>query len=342
MPLPLNNIFNGQGMSLKARLIKRISGCSLILFFLIFIEASYARQPIPIKGMWDAVNQKISVEMAHGGQRPFFLEIEQKSKTLYDLNLTIVNWVTDFFNLSTVLEGALTVVPPEIDEKFMVNGRLTSRYTLLNQRPFDELKADFFIQDGNLVFRSLCLGEISGSGKISLNGQPIIDMAVYFEDFPLASMAQFIPSAGNGVEVEGNISGEIKLQGPIDKLQIKGNMNSYNGVIGEYAYDAAQINFTGIYPVIYVENSHISQMDGLSFEVQGSLELTDFKNIKKQLENFVGVPLISQKGKTVEWTFKRLESDQKRGATELKYMIKRDERSGEDANVLGVQRRIEF
>ncbi len=80
----------------------------------------------------------------------------------------------------------------------------------------------------------------------------------------------------------------------------------------------------------------------MSFEAQGALDLTDLKGFKRQLGNFIGTPLISQRGQTLEWTFKRLESSQRSGATELKYMIKKDENSDKDVNIFGVQRRVEF
>jgi hypothetical protein len=342
MPLRLNNILIEKSqMFLKGRFMKWMTVLGAVILFLGLADLSYARHIFPLRGTWNLADQKVSLEIGYEQQWPFYVEAVKRSVTSYDLNLTVVNWATDLLNLSTVLNGSLIVQPMGDEGGAVLDGRLTSKYTLMNQRPFEELELDFSIKDGHMVIRSFHLGKVFVSGRISLGRQPVMDLRVRFEDLLIEDYIPLIRK-DIGMDAGGTVSGELQLQGPMGRVQIKGKVVSYNGFIGDHAYNIAQINFSGIYPVLYVDNSHITQDGGLSFEVQGSVDLTDLKGFKRQLGDFIGTPLVSQRGQTLEWTFKRLESNQRRGATELKYMIKKDESSDKDVNIFGVQRRMEF
>ena len=322
--------------------MKQIVGCVLGLLLLACAQTVDARQSVPVRGTWDPAGQKISVAIGRDADRALHLKAEKVSETGYDFSLTAVDWNIQAVSLSTVVKGALTRIPGAGEETDSFEVKLVSKYTLLNQRPAaDECEAVLSLRDGTVTVKSFRFGDIFASGTIGLGTGRSTDLVIRFDNAALRDLVQLAHEDAR-LEAGGNVSGEVRIQGTGGKMQVRGNISSYNGFIGGHAYNSAQINFAGIYPLLYIDQSHIAQVDGLSFEVQGTLDLADLKNLKRQLDAFVGSPLVAQRGKTLEWTFKRLKSHEKSGTTELKYMIKKDETSGQDVNILGVQRRMEF
>ncbi len=318
---------------------QQVLGWCAGIFLLVASESVYAKQTIPIAGTLNAADKTLSVEIGHG--QPFYFEVTKTADSGYELRLTVTNWATPFFDLSTVLNGSLVIQPALEGGGLQLSGRLRSRYTLLNQLPFEELNVAFSLIGGRLVIDTLTVGPFVCSGEVVLGPSPSMNLTLQFQSVSLAHLSEIF-YRNSDIDMQGDVTGEVQLQGPLDQLQVKGRVVSYQGFVGRYGYNAAQISFSGIYPFVYIDDSQITQEDGLSFNIQGTLDLTDLKNLKKQLERFIGSPLVSRQGENLEWTFKRLHSPQKPGTTEFKYMLKKDDPSGEAANIFGVQRRMEF
>jgi len=299
----------------------------------------YAQQSIPLAGKLNIMDQKFSVDLKGRQKEPVHLEVARSSEKSFYLELTVSHYRIDGLDISTILRGTFNIVFDQ-DAQPYVTGKLDSHYTLINNRPFYGPSVDFMIRNKEVVVRSLQLGPFSAFGKIYLTGKPDLDMTVRFAGVSLADVSALFQK-GKAIEGEGLVDGMIDLNGTWDRLQIRGAVSSYNGFVGIHDYNTAQFNFEGIYPFLYINNSYIAQSDGLSFDVRGTLDLSDLEHFRNQMRGFVRSPLVSENGNNMEWTFKRLGSDQRSGTTELKYMIK-GSRSGEDAGIFGVERRMEF
>ena len=143
----------------------------------------------------------------------------------------------------------------------------------------------------------------------------------------------------------GTVAGKIKVSGALDHLLLKGNLASFNGFVDKLQYDSFFLNMEGIYPHLQIASSTVSQSDGPSYTLDGPFNLSDQQSFKKQIENLTIAPLINDSGSRVEWTFKRLK-DERSGTTEIKYLLRKDNASGDafskESDMLGVERRMEF
>ncbi|MEW5894298.1 MAG: hypothetical protein AB1650_00830 [Candidatus Omnitrophota bacterium] len=303
---------------------------------------SCAENKIPIEGTLNLADQTCVIKVGPHPDQPFFLELARIKEGNYDLQLTVTHWKRELFDLSTVLNGSLKILPAKDGTGQDIKVRLFSKYTLLKNRPFDDISADIAIRNNQLSIHSLSLGQISLSGAAVLGPVIKLDFMVKISDLPLKYAAAFYTEA-ESIPMEGNVDGEIRVHGPIDRLQISGRAVSYNGAVGLHAYHMAQFKFNGIYPIVNInEDSRIDQKEGFSFKVKGALDLSDLKSFPIQVKNFSCRPLISGGKDDLEWTLKRLQAEEK-GSTEFKYM-RRTGGSGmeEDDGLLGVQRRVEF
>jgi hypothetical protein len=86
----------------------------------------------------------------------------------------------------------------------------------------------------------------------------------------------------------------------------------------------------------------ISKTDGMSFIVDGPVNISDTVNFKKQVKALNVAPLVSASDSKAEWTIKRLKGDS--GTTEFKYLLRNDKSSlaADESALLGVERKLEF
>lgn len=316
-------------------------GCVIGAFLLLCTRTSYAQKSLPLHGTLDFAEQKFFVEFSADQNDPFRLEVARISEMNYELKFSVVHWKTAFFDLSMILNGSLKILSEKEEEGSYIVGQLESKHAFFNNRPFDEIFVDFILRDKRLIIRSFRFGPFLCSGKIDLSSNPNFDLTARFSGVFLADILEILQK-GTVLDAGGEVDGDIRLQGPIDHLTLRGELNSYHGFVGQHDYSTAQINFEGIYPQIYVDHSYVAQTDGFSFAVQGSLDLSDLASLQKQIKTFVKSPLIKEDGQNLDWTFKRLKIDEAGGSTEFKYMIRKGSGSEEDTGILGIEKKMEF
>jgi hypothetical protein len=96
-----------------------------------------------------------------------------------------------------------------------------------------------------------------------------------------------------------------------------------------------------------IARSTISRSDGVSFFIDGPLDLQDTKNFKKQLKALTLSPLVSDSGSEMEWTIRRLNPDAVE-TTELKYRMRKGDALGtgtsvgDEIDMLGIEKKRKF
>ena len=314
---------------------------SLFFSFLLITTAdvSFALQRIPIQGTVNFADQAGIIKFTVDSQQPLVLEVARVSEGNYDVQLAATNWKRELLDLSAVLNGSLKILQSKEGVGTSIQGNISSKYALLKNHPFENMSVDFTFHNGELQIHSFIFSALSASGSVRFNPITEVNMIIKIDGLPMQYLALFVKNME--FSAYGKVSGEIRVQGFSNNLNISGKLVSYNGSFGPHSYHMAQFKFKGIYPIIHIDDSHIDQRDGFSFKVKGNLDLSDLNNLSSQIRNFVSNPLISGEKKDLEWTLKRLQTEQN-GSIEFKYMKRGTSSGGEDAGFLGVQHRLKF
>ena len=127
---------------------------------------------------------------------------------------------------------------------------------------------------------------------------------------------------------------------------LKGRLISDEGFIQGLAYDRMSINFEGLYPVVDIVDSRVTEGSGLSFNLEGRYDLRDHCN---PLEGMVALrlsPLINENQTHRIWTIKQEKDAGTENTTEFRYRLKKQLNEGDpsygDSDLLGVERSIKF
>ncbi len=224
-------------------------------------------------------------------------------------------------------------------------GKLDSRYTLLNKKPVPDLHGSFDIHDDTLFIRSLEFGKYQGQGALGLQPPHRVSLKIALEAADLSEFIWFF-SPDPEVYASGDVSGEITAEGDGSALRLGGRLTSFDGTIDGMEYDSILLNVDGTYPKLNVFNTDVTQTDGFSFRVSGTVDLSQQETMDRQIEALAYEPLVDDKGSDREWTLKRFHSEKHAGTTEVKYMMRQDEDKNslttDDSSLIGVERKVSF
>ncbi len=313
----------------------------IVWMFCSFSSVCWSRQ-VPFKAQFDFNKNTVYGEvLISGGDDPAFFELRKLEHGGYAATVNVKKWDSGFFDISTFLDFTAEPLKQKDFSGDQFKWRLESRYTLLNNIPFEDMKANGTYDQGVLAVDRAALGGIVLSGKIQMFDSWASNMKVQFANLDLRTVLPFL--GFQNVDVDGTLGGILQLTEKFSNLRVKGELHSFNGKIQELGYSSMNLNIDGIYPEIYVVDSQISQTDGFAFGLEGKINLKEPERFAEQIRSFVRKPLVQKKGKRLEWTLKKYQGDSQDGVTEFKYLKRRgEERMGGDSDMLGVERRMEF
>jgi|GEM_PF-6684649 len=303
------------------------------------VGTASANETISFKGALNVARQILSLEMAVRDQDPLRVDINRLSGTQYGVSAAVVNRHFLFMEVSGLITGSLAV---QRDEKGrpVVTAALVSQGVQINNTPVSGAQADLVWRGSVLDIASLRWGPFDCSGRVAPDkGTVQIDLRIRFSGLTLPDVVRFLDQ-DSLLETGGSLKGEIRLKGTPQRLQMRGRITASNGFVEDHAYNTAEISFDGIYPQLLIDDSHIAQIDGLTFALKGSLDLSDLEHLKEQLTRFTKSALINESEQALEWTLKRMQSQQDGVTTEFKYML--DKEGDQENGMIGVERKIEF
>lgn len=319
-----------------------------IIFFLaigIFSPTlSAAQTSVPFEGKIDLENKRMDFAVHLSDTSRINAQFVQNTDKNFSSTLNVEHLNTPFFDISTILEGSLTVQEDESGKFF--TGRIKSRYTLLNYKPVGEMLAEIDVRKEKIRFVSFSVGNITGSGTVELRQPPELDFDLKIKEVSLADFINFWAGRPD-VAAEGLVSGEMKIGGNVTNLRLGGKFASYGGYVEDLNFDNIVIFAEGIYPTVHLFNSSVSTTEGLTFTVDGSLNLAQRDTLDKQILALRQEPLVTGDDTKLEWTFKRVQKEKDAGKTELKYLRKkkddldRSERE-QSGDMLGIERSVKF
>jgi hypothetical protein len=227
--------------------------------------------------------------------------------------------------------------------------KMRSRYTIINAKPAEDFLGQFELRGKTLLIHTLSAGPFFLQGDVDILPPYRLDLDLKFSQLALSDvvrvLALALPADGNA-DAEGAVNGRIHFSGALDRLRYTGEAESYDGTIAALVYRYFDLKVDGLYPALRIHDSQVSQTDGFSFRLSGALDLSHLETLGQQIDRLRKDPLIKSTPMETEWTLKRLESDDRSGTTELKYLRRSKENvntmSEEDSDLLGVEQKIKF
>jgi len=307
-------------------------------FFLVIVLTamvpglSFAEEAFPFKGRIDFSKKEFDVVLDLGDESSVAARAQKSSENDYWLMLDIGHLKTPFFDLLSKIESSVEVVREEdgssaVSGNTTYRGRIWSQYSLVDYKPVRELSGSFEVKDRRLQLTALSFGNLQCNGYIDLSSPYKLDLVFNLYDVDMPDFLNFW-GVGREYESAGAVSGEIRAFGTPDRLALKGNLESRQGYVQKLDYDIISLNIEGVYPHMEVAHSTISKSDGMSFTLDGPLDLHDKANFKKQIKALTVAPLVNDSGPEREWTIKRLNNPVDSETTELKYRFRKGDALG--------------
>lgn len=311
---------------------------------LLWPALSAAQTHFPFEGHMDFIRRQVSVKFDIADKSFISIQVSVDSKQDVQLVVNVDHVKTPLATISTVLEGSLMGVHSEQDGRSL-NGTMTSRYTLVNYKPMPELNGIFEIKKQKVYVHSLSFGKISCQGFVDFRDSLSLDLLLKLSEVEMGDFVWFLSNEQNAPS-DGLVSGEIHISGPLGHPALKGRLSSYEGFIKDLVFDSMFVNFEGIYPLIHLHDSSVTEANGFSFTLEGTLNLSQKTDFRKQFDSLDKSPLVMEDPTKLEWTFKRMQKENTSSTTELKYLLKKkdsvDRLERDNSGMLGIERRVEF
>lgn len=324
--------------------LKKLSGLCLTIGFC-FVSNVQAAVEYPFKGEIDFTKKSGYLSIDAGDDAAIDVKVKQNNPRTFNVQMDVEKVHTSLFDISTQVNALLEYKKVSGQRFPEVHGNVISQYSLINQKPVRELSGDFIIKKKYIELGSVFFGNMRFQGDMGFRYPFKQDLTIVLSSTSLDQFLNFWNTDKN-FDSEGLLSGEIKVKGDIERLNLRGNLASYDGFIKDLPFDNIQLNIAGIYPNMEISKSLLTQSGGLSYTFEGPIDLSQTKTFRKQIKELTMSPLVEAKGTEAEWTIKRIE-DKDASAIELKYIKPDENRPGSlgDENqggVLGIERSLKF
>ena len=315
---------------------------SIVCLLSLSVAQADAKELFTFDGTIDLSSRQFKIDVDFADESFIRAKGLRMSDADYTLNVDIEHVKSPFFDLSSQIQGNLAIAPTG-DVVPKVSGQLSSQYSLLDYKPTKELSGQFEIKDNKLFFKSLSFANVAWTGFVEYVQPYKLDMVLEMDKLAMPRFLDlWVPN--NHFDSSGTVSGEIRLLGSLNELQMRGNLQAYDGYIESLKFDEIHLTAAGLYPNIEVSQTVISKTDGMSFIVNGPVNISSASNFKKQIEALNVSPLVNQTASKAEWTIKRLRGGSDSATTEFKYLLRNDQSSlaADESALLGVERKLEF
>lgn len=323
----------------------------LVVFIVMMPKFSFSEEAFSFEGQIDFPGNEFNIVLSLDDKSSVAARAQKTPEGDYRFSLDVEHLRTPFFDLLSKIESSVEFVKGKdssgkTSDVPILRGAVWSQYSLVDYKPIQELSGRFEVTDKRLYLTALSVGSLACDGYVGLVSPYEIDLIVNLFGIGMSDFLNFWGS-GKKYESSGSISGEIKISGALDRLVLKGSLESRNGFVQKLYYDAILLNIEGVYPHMEISRSTISKSNGVSFSLEGPFDLSDKANFKKQIKALTVAPLVSGSDSELEWTIKRL-NPKNFNTTEFKYRLSREGIlgdgifTGRGIDMLGVERTRKF
>ena len=220
-----------------------------------------------------------------GGMNISGAEIDLAKKT-FDIKLRLDHAIIKGLDVTGnvafrgTFEGNL-LKPGSLAENLSLKGRLTATELVINNIPFHRVKLSFRLKNALLhILEFYADGKLKVYGKAYLKG-PLypIDITVVASNINIAQVLSYLDSLKPRREglYSGLLDAKVLLKGPAASPSVKGDIEIRNGNIKELSFKRMTARFSGIGPMLKIEDSRITKESGF-IVLSGDL---DVRNLGK-------------------------------------------------------------
>lgn len=321
----------------------------ILLFFVILALTggvpSYAEPVCAFKGHFDPLGKKIDLDVRFKDGSSLAASLVKTDDGHFRFEGKLDHLKTSIFDISSVLESSMEVLTDETTGGQYVRGNISSKYSLINYKPAREVSGYFEIKNGRLYLKSLAWAGISCEGYIGIFPPHEVDLNIALYDVSAVDIPSLSGCRPEDTQIDGIVSGQIALSGFADRPMIRGKLRAADGTIESLEYARLDLDFEGVYPVVHIADSLITDRDGLSFNLEGNFDLNNQCDILGGLTALKMSPVIDETSVRRDWTIKRRQ-DTKDSATEFKYRLQKpvddSSASKSETDMLSIGHSIKF
>jgi len=170
-----------------------------------------------------------------------------------------------------VFKGEIGTSGVEV-KKPLVEGVIETRNSLLNDKPFLNLKVSYRIEDSNLYISDLSLSDIiKGAGMLQLREPFGVNGFLSVNNLSLSWLALAL-GAKDASAVSGTLNTRCTFKGPMAKVHSDIHMEARKGTIATLTFESLNAHLKGEGPMITIEDSRIIRDSGY-FVLAGEIDL---------------------------------------------------------------------
>lgn len=303
--------------------------------------AAFADNTGSFTGNINLLEKKVDVALKLSDGSVFQAELLKNPENKFYLTGKVDHLKIPQFDISTIFEGLIDI---NTDENGTIKGSFKSSYSLINYKPVGALAGQFEIKGGRLFLESVFWEEMMLDGSLSLLAPYDVDVSVRLSHVSLEELSSAASSSGDR-PFKGLVSGVVHLTGSMDQPFLKGRLEASDGTIQDFEYDKLAVNFEGAYPTLHISDSQVTQTDGLTFNMDGNINIDNPYDLLGEMFALKLSPLIAETATHREWTIKRKEDKNTSSISELRYRMSsesQDVSSPKQEGILGVEQSIRF
>ncbi|MFH1868504.1 MAG: hypothetical protein ABH843_05990 [Candidatus Omnitrophota bacterium] len=172
---------------------------------------------------------------------------------------------------------------------------LNTESSVFNYYPLDEIEASFWVDKDILRIIYMKVGDaISASGALTIREPVKIVLNTTLSDFDINRVLAFTLK-NNTPAISCKMSGDLFLEGPLNRLATKANLEAGEGYLGNIDYENMILNLKGMGPILRIYESRLVRKDSF-LVIDGTV---DMRRLGKS--RFMEDIKVSTDEKTIIW-----------------------------------------
>lgn len=238
-----------------------------------------------------------------------------------------------------------------------LRGKAWTQASVLNFMPLKEFCADYELTAGRLIIHSLSWANFKLNGqitradssdifKLSSFSDLVFDLFLVIEEMDLNDLAGLLGVSPETIELEGKVSGQVRIVGQSQAIKIEAKLSAYEGRFSRIKFKSARINLEGFWPMLrFIDGSQINDAGGVVYTLAGKFnlrELSDFNSSQHQ----VMVYCLNNAMRLQDWVIRRDVDYRGQEIVEAEYDLEKNQalkmRIKDQEEILGWEKTVKF
>lgn len=319
---------------------------AILMLSVLISGPAAAKQLFTYEGVLNLQDGRLDMNVSVESEETLRLSLRKKDDRQFHFKGDLAHFQALAFDMNSEMEGLIEVQRNERGRVDAVVGTLWSNYSIIDGKPVKEMSGGFRVEGGQLQVSELHYGAVGVNGAMDLSAPYKMDFNFSMNYMPMAAFLKFWTGHDHFENARGDVVGTIRALGPLDRVLLKGNLKSFDTVIKGNEFDSIVLNLEGYYPDFEIDkSSRLAKQGGVSFSIDGRIDLGDLRSFKRQLKELHTAPLVKESESLKEWTIKTQQETGTESAA-LEYFIRNEDKLGttddEEDIMFGIQRSVQF